>query len=1117
MKFNNIHFLTSVVAILCALLSQDMMAQRKRVTGTVIEKANATPVVGAAVMVKGTTTGMSTDIDGKYALDAQEGDVIICQFFGFRTQEATVGKSDILDFSLEEDSQTLEGTIVVGYGTLKKTQLVGAVDNLSGEALEGRTNANVARSLQGQVSGLNIIQADGKPTHSGSIYIRGNSTTYHARTSATSAEGRTYSIGTGSGALVLIDGVEGDLSTLNPDDIETVAVLKDASSAAVYGARGAFGVILVTTKKPEYDKISVNYASAFAINERTVKWEDGIEDDAYTWAASYAEFFQGLNRTPTSAGSYPSTVANIQAFSTTYLEELGKRKETGYKNPVYVDGDGRFWYYGSTNWIAKFYKRRNYTQTHNISISASSKRFSYGFSARYYGQSGIYKVGHEKFFTVNLRQKAAVKITDWLTIDNNTAIARNDYDQPFYASDRPFIANVAINGAIPMFVDQNPDGSYPRMAVTNGYARLKERNAFQNETKLTVTTATGLDFNLIKDVLKLRGDYTYKAIRFERERVQPPFSYSDYLGTSTEATKQIDSYKTAWKQQTNYWAANAVATWTPRLGEHHDLNVVAGWNAENNIFDYDYVSRGGILFDGLPSFELMDGMDDSFKDYNSDYSIVGLFGRVNYSFLRRYILELSGRYDGSSKFPENHRWGFFPSASVGWRVSEEPFVKSRAGGWLDNLKLRANVGSSGNANVSPYSFMELIGVKKSSILIDGKKVSCTSDPSVVSNNLTWEKVTTYDVGIDMDILRSRLSFSGDYYIRNNDDVIIPGPELPGIYGASTPTGNFGKIQTKGWEASLAWRDQFNFKGKPFTYNMKASLWDSRTWVREYLNAAGNIYDFYKGKELGEIWGFKTAGIFKDNAEANNWIIDDFHKNGDNFREFAGDLKFRDMDGDGRIGAGSGTLSDHGDLCRIGSETPRFLFGFNMDYSWNGFGLSLFFQGVGKRDWYPDSETAFFWGQYNRAYSVLLKTQEGDNRVNIDYSTTNWTVTNADKNPYWTRPVNYSANRNVGPLTIENDHYLQNAAYVRLKNATLSYTLPESVSKKIRMQKIKIYLTGENLLTFSPLFKHTRMFDPEGIESGDSDYYSGATGLYGVGEGFAYPILRTYMLGFNIIF
>lgn len=1114
-------FLTGAIAALALGLSIPLGAQS--VHGIVSEKSTGEPVVGAALMIKGTSTGVSSDADGSYSLPAKEGDVIVCQFFGFKTIETTVGKEAVVNFIMEDDTQTLEQSVVVGYGTLKKTQLVGAVENLDGSALENRVNSDVTRSLQGQVAGLNIIQTDGKPNHSGSIYIRGNSTTYHTRKDATYATGETRSIGSGSGALVLIDGVEGTLSSVNPDDIETIAVLKDASSAAVYGARGAFGVILVTTKKPSEDRITVNYSGAFTMNERIIKWEDGIEDDPLTWARSFVEFYKGASRNPSADGTFPAILGSgshiNMPFSQEYLDELTRRAAGGYKNPVAVDENGTYIYYGNNNWVREMYTPHHFTQTHNLSVSGSGKRVSASLSGRIYDQGNIYKVGNENYRSYNIRSKVAIKITPWLTLDNNTSLNSYTYTQPYYDSGKPVIAHLIDYVAAPMFVAYNPDGSPTWAGLESGYVRFQQGNDFQTDRNLNIVTSTGLDVQILKDVLKIRGDFSYKATRFQRDRVGTPSSYSTAVGSYTDYITQESSFKSRWNQTTDYWQANIVATWTPKLGDSHDLNIVAGWNAENRDYLYARLLRYGLLYPTRPSFELMDGMDNSiYNDYTSDYAVAGFFGRVNYTLLCRYILEVSARYDGSSKFPAGKQWAFFPSASLGWRISEEPWLKG-AKSWLDNLKLRANIGALGNANVSPYRFLESIGAGKTGILIDGSRTSYTGSPSIVPDNLTWERVTTYDIGLDWDILRSRLSFSGDYYVRNNTDVIISGTELPGIYGASAPDGNYGSIQTKGWELSLAWRDQFNLGGKPFSYSIKGSLWDSRTWVTEYKSISGTVFDYYKGKELGEIWGFRTDGIFMSNAEALNWAIDTFHRNGNyDGPELAGDLKFLDLNGDGRITAGAGTLDDHGDLAVIGNTTPHLQFGVNLDMNWNGIGLSLFFQGVGHRDWYPEVESGLFWGQYNRPYSALLKTQEGDNAVKIDYNTSNWVVTNADKNPYWTRQVTYAANRNMGPLSFENDHYLQNCAYVRLKNATLSYTLPQKVSKRLHLQKIRFYLTGENLLTFSPLYKHTKMFDPEGIESGDSDFGgASATGLNGVGNGYSYPMLKSYTIGINLTF
>jgi TonB-linked SusC/RagA family outer membrane protein len=1116
MKIKFKHFLLCAIALLGSF-SFNAMAQTQTVSGVVYDAKTKEPVIGAAVLVKGTTNGAETMTNGSYTLKAKPTDVLVCQYFGYKTQEVTIGNRSKIDFSLEEDTQTIEQSVVVGYGTLKKTQLVGAVENLSGEAIESRTNPNVTRSLQGQISGLNIVQADGKPNHQGSIYIRGNGTSYASRSSMTNAAGDTHSIGNGSGALILIDGVEGSLAQINPEDIETVAVLKDAASSAVYGARAAYGVILVTTKSPNNDKISVNYDGSFTVNRRNVIWEDGIEYDGYTWAQSFADFFQGNDRTPTSSGTFPNAVNNIAGtFSQEYLTELGKRAAEGYVNQYGLNSTGGYVYYGSTNWMKLFYKPYTTAQTHNITVNASSKKISYTLSGRYYDQGGIYKIGNENFKTYSFRSKGSIKLTDWMTLSNNTSLFMDYYTQPFFAYNMTHLHNLEHRGQ-PIFVPTNEDGTHTRWGEDTGYWRYKEGNDYNSEESLNLQTTMGLTIVPIKDVLKFSFDYTYKARRYLSDRVRTPSTYSAAPGVSTELTMQIDSYHSKWRNNTDYQVANAVGTWTPKLGKNHDLNVVAGWNLEDYNYTNYYTQRKGILWDSLPSYELMDGTDWADpNDYLTSYGVVGFFGRANYTFMRRYIVEVAARYDGSSKFPTNQQWGFFPSASIGWRLSEEPFMKWSKG-WLDNFKIRANVGQLGNSNISAYRFLETMSVAKSGVLYNGQKQSYTSQASIVPDGLTWETVTTYDVGLDWDILKSRLSFSGDYYVRNTDDMIIVGPELPAIYGASAPSGNYGKMQTKGWEAALSWRDQVTLLGKPLSYNAKVSVWDSRSWIREYNNTSGNILTYYKDKELGEIWGFRTDGYFLSNAEADNWVIDTFHKNGNNFREYAGDLKFLDLNGDGKITTGSGTLKDHGDLDRIGNETPRYQYGINLGVNWNGIGIDMFFQGVGKRDWYPMVESGFFWGQYNRPYGFLLKTQE-NNMVKMDYSTSNWTVTNADEHPYWTRAVTYSANRNVGPLTWENDYYLQHASYLRLKNLTVSYNLPEKWMKKTFASKAKVYISTENLLTWSPIYKHTKMFDPEVITNGDSDFDGGTQyGLSGVGQGYSYPMLKSVTFGLNLTF
>lgn len=1111
-----------VISIQVALFSAfNVAAQTVTVSGVVKDAVTNEPLIAATVMVKGTTNGVSTDIDGKYSIQAKPEDVLVCQIIGYKDQKMTVGQRSKIDFLLEEDNQMLEATVVVGYGTLKKTQLVGSVENLDGEAIGDRPNANVTRSLQGQIAGLNIVQTDGKATHSGSIYIRGNGTSYNTRKNfSSSAAGSKHSIGNEGSALVLIDGVEGSLSQVNPADIETVAVLKDASSAAIYGARAAYGVILVTTKNADTDKITVTYNGAFSLNSRIVKWEDNIVTDGLEWTDAFYEFYGNDDRVPGSSGKVPTTMNtnNIAMSGTTYLDTFRALRNAGYDS-IYggVGSAGQYLYFGSYNWLDHVYKDYTTATTHDIGVRGSTKKLTYNLTGRYFNQGGIYKIGDENYNTFNIRAKAKLQINKWLAIDNNTSVFRSKSNQPMFSNTSAIGHQIDQHGQ-PVFVPYNEDGTWSLSGVKTAYASFFEGNTGQDDSNLVLNTTLGATIDIIPEVLKVRGDFSYKATRRWRERYRAPLTFYAKPGVVTEYVTQAGSYKSRWTYDTDYITANAVLTWTPKLNEKHDLNVVGGWNLEDYRYDRNYLQRLGMLIPEMyNSFELFDG-EMKVEQNDSSYGIIGFFGRANYTFLRRYIFEASARYDGSSKFPSNSQWGLFPSFSIGWRVSEEPWMKWSKG-WMENLKLRANYGSLGNGTISPYSFLETMGISKSSVIFDGGYVNYTKNPAVVPSTLTWETVTTYDVGLDFDILKSRLSFSGDYYVRNTTDLITVGYELPQIYGASAPMGNFAALQTKGWEATLSWRDSFKLAGKDFNYSIKGSIWDTRTWVDEYTSTSGDILDYYTGKELGEIWGFRTDGIFRSNEEANAWATDSYHKNGSNFRAYAGDLKFLDLNGDGKIDYGKGTLDDWGDLDRIGNTTPRYQYGINLDFKWNGIGLSMFFQGVGKRDWYPMVETAYFWGQYNRPYSgYLMKTQTGDNYAQIDYSTENWVVTNYDKNPYWSRRVGYSANRNVGPLTVENDHYLQNAAYIRLKNLTVDYSFPKKMLEKANIQGLRVYCSMENLWTWSPMFKHTDMFDPEGIGVGDSDFDSTSNiGLSGIGDGMSYPMLRTITFGVGLTF
>ena len=1101
----------SLLALTLVLSGVGVSAQNITVTGVVCDSQTKEPVPGAAVMVKGTMNGTATSEDGKFSLTVAPDAVLLCTCFGYADIEENVGGRSVVDFSLTIDSQMLEETVVVGYGTLKKSQLVGSVESVSGEVLEDRVNSNITRSLQGQVPGLNIIQADGKPTHGGDIYIRGNSTSYVTQGKGGKSE---HSIGQGGAALVLIDGVEGDLANVNPDDVESVTVLKDASSSVIYGARAAYGVILVTTKNASSDKIKVSYSGSVSLNQRTVRWEDNIISDGLTYLETFYDFWLGYSETPQSPGTRPEKI-NIYNIPDDYLERYRAHVQSG-AGPTQELSNGSYIYFGNNcNYLEMFYKPFNLTHSHNLSVNGTSGKVSYLISGRYHGQDGIYKIGKEKFDSYNLRSKISVKATETLTIDNNTSFSRNDYLQPIFTKGSDGVGTqlhqISMMG-FPIVPAYNEDGTYTVSAAASGFASFNDRNSAQEESRSVFSTTVGATWEPFKNIFKIRGDFSYKNVNREVDRYGATVKYSSAPEATTYYLAQPASYKQLFNYKSDYISANVVATVTPELGPDHNLNVVAGWNIEN----YDYhrlgILRQGLLSDLMPDFELMDGTETTLYDDGHSYGLVGFFGRANYTLLRRYIFELSARCDGSSKFPVNQQWGFFPSASFGWRISEEPWLKG-AKGWLDNLKLRANAGSLGNGGVSPFAYLSTMGVSKSSIVFDGALANRVTDPSVILDNLTWETVTTYDVGLDMDVLNSRLSFSGDYYIRNTTDLYVNGPEIPAIFGDNTPKGNYGALQTRGWELTLSWRDSFKLGNKDFDYSIKGSLWDSRTFVTKYYNSTGDIYNYYVGKELGEIWGFRTDGFFMSNEEAANWYVNVFHTYRPRSGPYAGDIKFLDTDDDHKITVGDYTLDSHGDLERIGNSMPRYQFGLNLDFRWNGIGLSMFFQGVGKRDWYPSRGSDFFWGGYGRAYVCALKSQSVSNTVQIDKTSENWVVTNAGDNPYWPRRGYSAANNNTSTMTFPSDHFLQNAAYFRLKNLTVDYTIPKKLLEKAKIDQIKIYFSGENLATWSPMFKNTGMFDPEVIQGGDTDFHDATD----TGDGYSYPMLRSFTFGINLTF
>lgn len=1070
--------------------------QQKTVTGRVTDSSGAS-LPGVSIVVKGTTIGTITNTDGSFNLtNAPSGSTLIFSFVGMKSQEIAIDGKNEFNIVLQDETIGMDEVIVVGYGTSKRRDIVGAVEQVSSDILENRPNMNVARSLQGQVSGVNVALWDGKPTRATTPVIRG--TTFNNGAS------NSNSIGAGGSALVLIDGTEGDMGTLNPSDIESISVLKDASSAAVYGARGAFGVILITTKKAQKGEAQVTYSGSVSIKSRTVVPERVT--NGYEWTKMFLKSWQIYNNKTT----YPTAMDNVFKFTKDWFDELAVRDADPTLDKFRTNSSGRYEYFGNTDWYKYFYKDFNYSNEHNITVSGGNDNATYYVSGRFFDQDGIYKVGNENFRQYNVRAKGNIKITPKLVLDHNMDYTVRDFHQPMVQYNNMLVQRMISRQGFPVTLPKNADGTWTEAATYIGYAGFVEGSSYQQDNIYDSKTATALTYTPIKDVLEFKADFAYAYTRKKLIRTAGLYEY--YNSPTLTGKHESYSYLKHWNYDTDYLSANVFGTFSPKLGEDHTLKVMAGGNIEDEVYKTQYTYRQGLLYNTIPSFTLMDGDVMTTESAGNTWGVVGVFSRINYSYKGKYLIELSGRYDGSSKFPIDQQWGFFPSTSLGWRISEEGFMKNTRN-WLDNLKIRTSVGSLGNGSVSPYQFISSMSIGNTSYIVNGSRQSYTQAPTIIPSGLTWEKATTYDVGVDMDMLQNRVNVVFDWYQRNTTDMYTVGPSLPEVLGSAAPKGNNADLETKGWEFSLGWKDMFKLKGKTFNYSVKGVVWDSQSWITKYYNTTGLLTSFYEGQRLGDIWGFRVDGLFKDREEIDNWANQSFFKlvnatTGDNNKHILpGDLKFKDLNDDGRINYGDRTLDNHGDWEIIGNQAARYNFGLNLNANWNGIGLSMFWQGVGKKDWYPGAESALFWGQYGRSYESAQQHHTGNNVYSDE---------NPDVTAYWPLYRGYQAVNGTGPMTLANDRYLQNAAYLRLKNITIDYLFPESVTSKLHLKSLKVYLSGENLLTFTPIRKVTKNFDPENINSGDSDWNSDY-GSNTAGDGYGYPILKSWTFGVNVGF
>ena len=1039
---------------------QEAQQKTKNVTGTVFDSNNET-VIGANIILKGTTSvGTITDIDGRFSLKVPEDAVLQISYIGYNTQNILVaGKTSLGIIKLHENEQTLDELVVVGYGMQKKANLSGAVGAASGKILENRPVTNVGQALQGAIGNLNISSSSGQANSTPKFNIRGETSI------------------TGGEPLILVDNVPitaDEFSRINAQDIDNISVLKDASSAAIYGARASFGVILVTTKRGEGERISINYSGNISMNSLT-----NLPDlvmDPYTvanWKNIAGQGFYNF----------------FDAESITYAK---KRSEDPSLPVAFLSAaKPEIWqYFGSTNWFDEAYKKISASHNHSLNISGSTDKVKYYISGDFYNNNGALTIGSDKYNRYNFRTKLDYNITSWLDVGTNIAYTYYTNDQPynFYSSDiddksTMFFHNLSRTSTLD--VPKNEDGSWTDRGagimgrLADGGRSVTKSGNFQG------TFSLGL--NLIKDILSIKANATFKKKNINNHNWDVPISAKKGPNLDSSLTSHdpftTNPFSNRYGIEENYTVYDIFANFQKTIAQSHEVSAVVGFNQEEFCYTYFGAGRDMLISNSLPSYQLATGTM-SMSEKIESWALRGVFYRLNYSYENKYIIETNGRYDGSSRFPSNDRFGFFPSVSAAWIMSEETIFEPLRD-VVDFLKVRGSYGALGNQSVGAYEYIPNMSAETLDILLDGETLVGVNPPGLVSPSLTWERVKTINGGFDLNVLSNRLTLGVDVYRRDTEGMLSKGQTLPNVLGTEVPKENAADLRVNGWEISLGWRDALQLGEKPFNYSAGFILSDNHATITKFSNPTNSLDDkddqYYVGQKLGEIWGLTTLGFFQSKEEIEN--------HADQTKVMAypnsspiepGDLKFADLDGDGEVSNGEWTLDDHGDYKIIGNTTPRYNFGLDLYADWNNFDLRAFFQGVGKQDWYPNAGNHYYWGMYAQPWTNVLKS-------NMDH----WSVDNP--NATYPRPKSYIA-ESEKELGAPQTKYLQSAAYCRLKNLTVGYTIPEAILSKIKIQNLRIYFSGENLFTIKSLPKQ---INPEGL------------------SGSVYPYQRTFSFGLNL--
>ena len=990
--------------------------QSSTIRGKVID-TNGDPVIGANIVEKGTTNGTTTDVEGNFSINAKSGSTLVITFIGYVREEVKANAGRRMEIILQEDSETLEEVVVVGYGTMKKADLTGSVATVGSEVIEDRPLTNLGAGLQGAIANLNITSSSGAPGTGSSFNIRGTTNL------------------SGGGPLVLVDGIEMDPNLINPQDVKDVTVLKDAASASIYGARAAFGVILITTKTGFVSqKPVVSLSANYSINVPTVHAN-------YMNSMEYTQWMNDANTTSNGSNYFDDiTMEHVRNYYNDPVNNL----------PVFHhpdDAASKYRYCGNTDWYEALNKKSYPMQQYNISVQGGSETAKYMTSAGMFQQDGISKWTDEDYKRFNVLQHVNYKVNNWLQVGLRATLSMvkmNTGPQNKYGSNS--LGATIPGDSRPLMPVYHPDGHFAGYCgdgyFTNQAAWLSQGGSAEMRNNNMYATAFA-KLNPFEG-LEINFDYTYNYYNYSfKNHVR---EYIDYDADGNQGSifphtspNQV-SYN---KRESQYDVFNAYATYKKKINKVHALEGMIGFNQENATYKGVGLSRNNLIANDIPFLNLATG-DRSTSDYMNQWAIRGAFFRLFYAYDDKYLVQVNGRYDGSSRFPKDDRFAFFPTFSLGWRLSQEKFWKPIAH-IVNDFKIRGSYGALGNqvllqgGNDMYYPYISTYTTGEVGYLFSGEKQMGVYAPGLVSDQLTWETVKQWDLGFNFSMFDSKLTGEFDYYVRTTEDMLTKSKTLPSILGVSEPQMNAADLRTSGWEVALTWKSALQ---NGLAYSATLSLSDYQAEITKYDNPTKNLSDnYYEGKKLGEIWGFVTDGLFQSDEEASSWNQSKIV----GYTQYAGDIKFADLNGDGEVTRGENTVNNSGDLKIIGNETPRYNFGIRGTAEYKGFDFTLFFQGTMKRDIIPSK--TFYLSHYTSEWSVPQK-------MNYDY----WREDNRDA--FFPR-----ARMNGSAVNENQTRFMLNGAYIRCKQLALGYTIPKYITEKAKISKLRVYFNADNLFEF----------------------------------------------------